>query len=92
MDPQDFEFMDPDPYLDMDNKFIKICAIKLYFLRTYTYSVARACDNGYFSNKDCAGVILYAAEKCTQVNINKDCAGVILYAAEKCTQVNINKD
>ena len=35
--------------------------------RTYTYSVARACDQGYFSNKDCAGVILYSAEKCTQV-------------------------
>ncbi|XP_023320159.1 isovaleryl-CoA dehydrogenase, mitochondrial isoform X1 [Eurytemora carolleeae] len=38
--------------------------------RTYTYSVARACDNGYFSNKDCAGVILYAAEKCTQVALD----------------------
>lgn len=35
--------------------------------RTYTYCVARACDQGYFSNKDCAGVILYSAEKCTQV-------------------------
>ena len=37
--------------------------------RTYTYCVARACDQGYFSNKDCAGVILYAAEKCTQVTM-----------------------
>ena len=36
-------------------------------LRTYTYCVGRAADNGYFSNKDCAGVILYGAEKCTQV-------------------------
>ena len=35
--------------------------------RTYTYCVGRACDQGYFSNKDCAGVILYSAEKCTQV-------------------------
>ena len=35
--------------------------------RTYTYCVARACDQGHFSNKDCAGVILYTAEKCTQV-------------------------
>ena len=35
--------------------------------RTYTYSVARACDLGHASNKDCAGVILYCAEKCTQV-------------------------
>jgi len=36
-------------------------------VRTYTYCVGRAADNGYFSNKDCAGVILYGAEKCTQV-------------------------
>ena len=35
--------------------------------RTYTYCVARACDQGYFSNKDCAGVILYTAEQATQV-------------------------
>ena len=35
--------------------------------RTYTYSVARAADAGHFSAKDCAGVILYSAEKCTQV-------------------------
>ena len=35
--------------------------------RTYTYCVGRACDQGHFSNKDCAGVILYTAEKCTQV-------------------------
>jgi len=38
--------------------------------RTYTYSVARACDSGYFSNKDCAGVILYSAEKATQVALD----------------------
>jgi hypothetical protein len=35
--------------------------------RTYTYCVARAADAGHFSAKDCAGVILYTAEKCTQV-------------------------
>jgi len=38
--------------------------------RTYTYCVARACDQGHFSNKDCAGVILYCAEKCTQVALD----------------------
>lgn len=35
--------------------------------RSYLYAVARACDKGHFSNKDCAGVILYCAEKATQV-------------------------
>lgn len=38
--------------------------------RTYTYSVARAADAGHCSAKDCAGVILYAAEKCTQVALD----------------------
>lgn len=38
--------------------------------RTYTYCVARACDLGHASNKDCAGVILYCAEKCTQVALD----------------------
>jgi isovaleryl-CoA dehydrogenase len=35
--------------------------------RSYLYSVARACDQGNVSRKDCAGVILYTAEKATQV-------------------------
>ncbi|CAJ0601547.1 unnamed protein product [Cylicocyclus nassatus] len=35
--------------------------------RSYLYTVAKAVDAGHCSNKDCAGVILYLAEKCTQV-------------------------
>ncbi|EFO88426.1 hypothetical protein GCK72_013528 [Caenorhabditis remanei] len=35
--------------------------------RSYLYMVAKAADKGTVSNKDCAGVILYVAEKCTQV-------------------------
>lgn len=35
--------------------------------RSYLYSIARACDAGHNSSKDCAGVILYCAEKATQV-------------------------
>lgn len=35
--------------------------------RSYLYTVARAWDAGTFSGKDCAGVILYCAEKATQV-------------------------
>jgi len=33
--------------------------------RSYVYSVARACDAGHADNKDCAGAILYSAEKAT---------------------------
>ncbi|GAB4356297.1 MAG: isovaleryl-CoA dehydrogenase [Gammaproteobacteria bacterium] len=35
--------------------------------RAYVYAVARACDAGRTSRKDCAGAILYAAEKATQM-------------------------
>ncbi len=33
--------------------------------RAYVYAVAQACSRGETSRKDCAGVILYAAEKAT---------------------------
>lgn len=35
--------------------------------RSYLYNVAKACDNKKVSRKDCAGVILYTAEKATQM-------------------------
>lgn len=38
--------------------------------RAYLYSLAKAADNGHVSNKDCAGVILYLAEKATQVALD----------------------
>ncbi|KAJ3359582.1 hypothetical protein GGF32_009138 [Allomyces javanicus] len=43
---------------------------KLSASRAYVYSVARACDNGHVSNRDCAGVILYAAERATEVALD----------------------
>ncbi len=41
--------------------------VKLQTARAYTYSVARATDNGNLSSKDCAAVLMYAAENATQV-------------------------
>ncbi|CAG9799949.1 unnamed protein product [Chironomus riparius] len=38
--------------------------------RSYLYNVARACDQGRANAKDCAGVILYCAEKATQVSLD----------------------
>jgi len=35
--------------------------------RAYVYETARACDNGKISRKDSAGVILYVAERATQM-------------------------
>lgn len=35
--------------------------------RSYLYAVAKACDNGRVSRKDAAGVILYTAERATQM-------------------------
>ncbi|UYV67147.1 hypothetical protein LAZ67_4004082 [Cordylochernes scorpioides] len=38
--------------------------------RSYLYNTARAVDKGFVSNKDCAGVILYCAEKATQMALD----------------------
>lgn len=38
--------------------------------RAYVYAVAAACDRGENSRQDAAGVILYAAEKATQVALD----------------------
>ncbi|KAJ3301702.1 hypothetical protein HDU76_005668 [Blyttiomyces sp. JEL0837] len=39
---------------------------KLGASRSYVHTVARAADAGYATPKDCAGVILYAAERATE--------------------------
>ena len=38
--------------------------------RSYLYSVAKACDEGDVSAMDCAGIILYAAERATEVALD----------------------
>jgi len=38
--------------------------------RAYVYSVARSCDRGDTTRKDAAGVILYSAEKATQMALD----------------------
>ena len=38
--------------------------------RSYLYTTAKAASTGHISNKDCAGVILYLAEKATQVGLD----------------------
>ncbi|XP_038639823.1 isovaleryl-CoA dehydrogenase, mitochondrial isoform X2 [Scyliorhinus canicula] len=43
---------------------------RLSACRQYVYNVARACDEGHMSSKDCAGVILYAAEAATKVALD----------------------
>lgn len=43
---------------------------KLSASRAYLYSVAKTCDAGIRDNKDCAGVILYAAERATEVALD----------------------
>lgn len=35
--------------------------------RSYLYNVAKACDNKKVNSKDCAGVILYCAERATKM-------------------------
>lgn len=51
---------------------------RLSACRSYVYAVARSCDVGDGSSKDCAGAILYAAETCTQVALDAiQCLGKI---------------
>ncbi|XP_045764562.1 isovaleryl-CoA dehydrogenase, mitochondrial [Maniola jurtina] len=38
--------------------------------RSYLYNVAKACDDGHVNSKDCAGAILYCAEKATQIALD----------------------
>ncbi|KAG6898265.1 hypothetical protein C0992_000710 [Termitomyces sp. T32_za158] len=40
---------------------------KLNASRSYVYAVARACDRGSVSRRDCAGAILYSTEKAVEV-------------------------
>ncbi|KAJ2514930.1 hypothetical protein H4217_005482 [Coemansia sp. RSA 1939] len=56
---------------------------KLSASRAYVYAVARACDRGQISPKDCAGAILYAAERATEVALDAiQCLGGNGYTAE----------
>ncbi|XP_037690240.1 isovaleryl-CoA dehydrogenase, mitochondrial isoform X1 [Choloepus didactylus] len=43
---------------------------RLMACRQYVYNVAKACDEGHCTAKDCAGVILYTAECATQVALD----------------------
>lgn len=41
--------------------------VKLNSARSYVYAVARACDKGEISRRDCAGAILYSTEKAIEI-------------------------
>ena len=43
---------------------------RLSVSRSYVYAVARTCDIGTASSKDCAAAILFAAENATQVALD----------------------
>ncbi|GAA5853141.1 hypothetical protein JCM3766R1_005364 [Sporobolomyces carnicolor] len=40
---------------------------RLCSTRAYLYSVARACDEGHVSRRDCAGAILYSSDRAVEV-------------------------
>ncbi|KAG0230895.1 hypothetical protein BGW42_000617 [Actinomortierella wolfii] len=43
---------------------------KMNASRAYVYAVARSADAGHRSNRDCAGAILYSAERATEVALD----------------------
>ncbi|KAF8946785.1 hypothetical protein BGZ52_008414, partial [Haplosporangium bisporale] len=56
--------------LDTTLEYIADMYTKLNASRAYVYATARACDAGHASNRDCAGVILYSAERATEVALD----------------------
>ncbi|KAF9227733.1 acyl-CoA dehydrogenase NM domain-like protein [Gyrodon lividus] len=42
---------------------------KINASRSYVYAVARACDHGHISRRDCAGAILYSTEAAIEVSM-----------------------
>lgn len=61
--------------------------------RAYLYSVTRACDLGHVNSKDCAGALLYCAERGTQVCLQAiQCLGEIIkeYFICPCTVVHVH--
>ncbi|GAA6014395.1 hypothetical protein JCM10207_005446 [Rhodosporidiobolus poonsookiae] len=42
---------------------------KVSAARAYLYSVARACDSGQISRRDCAGAILYSSDRAVEVTL-----------------------
>ncbi|KAK8844707.1 hypothetical protein IAR55_006556 [Kwoniella newhampshirensis] len=49
---------------------------KLSASRAYVYAVARACDQGKTSRKDCAGAILYSSDRAVEVALEaQQCLG-----------------
>lgn len=60
--------------------------------RSYLYNVARACDNKKVNAKDCAGVILYCAEKATQMALDAiQILGTIFFSCCKSEIINFFK-
>ncbi|CAG8674826.1 7756_t:CDS:2, partial [Dentiscutata erythropus] len=49
---------------------------KLNASRSFVYSVAKACDLGHVSNKDCAAAILFSSERAVEVALESiQCLG-----------------
>lgn len=64
------QFQQPIGHFQLVQGKLADMTTKLGASRAYTYAVARACDKGQTSNKDCAGAILYAAERATEVALD----------------------
>lgn len=60
---------------------------KLAASRAWLYQSARAADAGHKDTKDCSGIILYAAERCTEVCLDAiQCMGGMGYVSETVPQ------
>ena len=55
---------------NLETSSFQLPTVVKIFCRSYLYNLSKAADEGHCNNKDCAGVILYCAEKCTQMALN----------------------
>ncbi|GAA5833365.1 hypothetical protein JCM9279_001504 [Rhodotorula babjevae] len=61
------QFGEPVAHFQLMQGKIADMFTKVSASRAYLYSVARACDAGHVSRRDCAGAILYSSDRATEV-------------------------
>lgn len=62
------QFNQPIAHFQLMQAKIADMYTKISAARSYVYAVARACDLGHISRRDCAGAILYASDRAVEVS------------------------
>ncbi|KAG6376302.1 acyl-CoA dehydrogenase/oxidase [Boletus reticuloceps] len=72
----------------MQGKSIADMYTKINASRSYVYAVAKACDKGHVSRRDCAGAILYSTDRAIEVAMEgMQCLGGNGYINGQCCRI-----